>query len=371
MIGTFKVFVATIACLTLGFAVTANAKTRIKDVATVQGIRGNQLMGYGLVVGLQGTGDSGRSSPFTEQSIKSMLDRMGINIRDSTLNARNVAAVVVTAELPPFAGKGARIDVAVSSLGDASSLSGGTLVMTALYGADDEVYSVAQGPLIVTGFAEAGAAETVSEGVPTSGLIPNGAIIEREMLKPAFNHEYIRLELINPDFSTSVQVADVINGFGRQRYGRQIAREESLRTVLLKRPATISATRFISEIGELMIEPDVPARVVIDESTGTIVIGSKVQISSVAVTHGNLTVRVTETPEVSQPLPFADGETVVTSETEITAGETGGQFAVLEGTDLDTLVLGLNRIGLKPRGIIAILQAIKSAGALQAELVVQ
>lgn len=366
-----KIFALTLLSIFASWVAPAYAMTRIKDIATIQGIRGNQLMGYGLVVGLQGTGDSTRSSPFTDQSIKSMLDRMGINVRSGELRARNVAAVVVTAELPPFAGKGARIDVSVSSLGDASSLAGGMLLMTPLYGANNKIYSVAQGPVVVSGFSESGASETISQGVPTSARVPNGGMIEREMLDPGFNENYIRLELINPDFSTAVRVADVINKYGRKRYKRRIAREESLRTILLKRPDKISAARFISEVGALLIEPDAPARVVIDERTGTIVIGTKVQISSVAVTHGKLTVRVTETPEVSQPLPFSEGETVVTSETRISGAENGGQFAMLGGTDLDTLVLGLNRIGLKPRGIIAILQAIKSAGALQAELVVQ
>lgn len=371
MTGITKIIILAILGLIAVRAAPADAMTRIKDIATIQGIRGNQLMGYGLVVGLQGTGDSTRSSPFTDQSIKSMLDRMGINVRDGELRSRNVAAVVVTAELPPFAGKGARIDVSVSSLGDASSLAGGMLLMTPLYGANNKIYSVAQGPVVVSGFSESGASETISQGVPTSARVPNGGLIEREMLDPSFKEEYIRLELINPDFSTAVRVADVINDFGNKRYKRRIAREESLRTILLKRPSKISSARFISEIGSLLIEPDVPARVVIDERTGTIVIGTKVQISSVAVTHGKLTVRVTETPQVSQPLPFSEGETVVTSETQITGSESGGQFAMLGGTDLDTLVLGLNRIGLKPRGIIAILQAIKSAGALQAELIVQ
>lgn len=371
MTGMTKALLLAITGLFVGLAAPADAMTRIKDIVTIQGVRGNQLMGYGLVVGLQGTGDSTRSSPFTDQSIKAMLDRMGINVRNGQLRARNAAAVVVTAELPAFAGKGSRIDVSVSSLGDASSLAGGMLLMTPLYGANNKIYSVAQGPVVVSGFSESGASEKISQGVPTSARVPNGGLIEREMLGAGFNDDFIRLELINPDFSTAVRVADVINNYGRKRFKRRIAREESLRTILLKRPGKLSAARFISEIGALLIEPDVPARVVIDERTGTIVIGSKVQISSVAVTHGKLTVRVSEAPQVSQPPPFSEGETVVTSETQISGAESGGQFAVLGGTNLDTLVLGLNRIGLKPRGIIAILQAIKSAGALQAELVVQ
>jgi flagellar P-ring protein precursor FlgI len=352
-------------------ALGAGAATRIKDIISVQGVRANQLVGYGLVIGLNGTGDSLRNAPFTEQSLQSMLDRMGINVRNSKGRTRNVAAVIVTAELPAFIGRGSRIDVTVSSLGDATSLAGGSLVMTPLSGADNQIYAVAQGPLAVSGFSNTGKAETLTQGVPTTGRIPNGALIERDGPGRFADEKVLVLELRNPDFKTAVGVADAINAFTQERYGVRVAREDDLRSVTINRPFYVSAARFMAEIGELAVEPDVPARVVIDERTGTIVIGKDVKVSTVAVSHGNLTVRVTETPKTAQPLPFTSGETVVTPETQILADQTGGNLAIVRGTNLQTLVSGLNKIGLKPTGIIAILQAIKSAGALQADLVVQ
>lgn len=349
----------------------AAAATRIKDIVSVQGVRSNQLIGYGLVIGLNGTGDSLRNAPFTSQSIQSMLDRMGINVRNANPRTKNVAAVIVTAELPAFIGAGTRLDVTVSSLGDATSLAGGSLVLTPLMGADNVVYAVAQGPLAVTGFASQGKAETLTQGVPTTGRIPNGAVVEREAPGRFSDERILVLELRNPDFNTAVKVADAINAYSMDRFGLRVAREEDLRSVVLQKPRTIGAARFIAEIGDLLTEPDVPARVVIDERTGTIVIGRDVQISTVAVAHGNLTVRVTENTRVSQPAPFSDGNTVVTPETFVAADEKDGKLAIVRGTTLQTFVSGLNRIGLKPQGIIAILQAIKSAGALQADLVVQ
>lgn len=351
--------------------VSAQAATRVKDIASVQGVRANQLVGYGLVIGLNGTGDSLRNAPFTSQSIQSMLDRMGVNVRNQNARTKNVAAVIVTAELPPFSNRGGRIDVTVSSLGDASSLAGGSLVMTPLYGADNQIYAVAQGPVAVSGFQAGGRAETVTQGVPTTGRIPNGALVERELTGRFSDEQTIMLELRNPDFATAVRVVDAINEFSAQRWGQRVAREEDLRTVVLQKPARVPAARFVAELGELVVKADTPARVVIDERTGTIVIGKDVQISTVAVSHGSLTVRVTETPKTSQPLPFSRGETVVTPETFVTADQAGGKMAIMRGTSLEVLVAGLNRMGLKPTGIIAILQAIKSAGALQADLVVQ
>ena len=345
--------------------------TRIKDIVTIQGVRANQLVGYGLVVGLNGTGDSPRNSPFTEQSLQSMLDRMGINVRNSKTRTRNIAAVIVTAELPAFAGKGARIDVTVGSLGDATSLQGGSLVLTPLNGADNQIYAVAQGPVAVTGFATTGKAETVTQGVPTTGRIANGALVEREAPGRLSDETNVVLELRNPDFSTAVTIADAVNSYTQQRYGIRVAKENDLRTVALARPFFLSTARFIAEVGELPVQPDVPARVVIDERTGTIVIGKDVRVSTVAVAHGSLTVRITEKAKVSQPNPFARGETVVTPDTEIEVDQEGSKLAIVRGTNLQTLVTGLNKVGLKPPGIIAILQAMKSAGALQADLVVQ
>jgi len=223
----------------------------------------------------------------------------------------------------------------------------------------------------VSGFSAGGRAETVTQGVPTTGRVPNGALVERELAGRFSDEKSMVLELHNPDFGTSVRVADAINAFSQQRWGQAVAREEDLRTVVLQKPARITPARFIAEIGELSVTPDSTARVVIDERTGTIVIGKDVQISTVAVSHGSLTVRVTETPKASQPLPFSQGETVVLPETFVAADQAGGKMAIMRGTNLETLVSGLNRMGLKPTGIIAILQAIKSAGALQADLVVQ
>ena len=347
------------------------AATRIKDMTTVQGVRPNQLIGYGLVVGLNGTGDSLRNSPFTEQSLQSMLDAMGVNVRNANPRTKNVAAVMVTAELPPFAGRGSRIDVTVSSLGDATSLAGGSLVLTPLSGADEAIYAVAQGPIAVTGFAAQGKAESLSQNVPTSGRVPNGALVEREGVGSFDDERTLMLELRNPDFGTAVNITDSINAYSKKRYGMKAALERDLRTVMLVKPARVGAARFLAEVGDLLTEADGPARVVIDERTGTVVIGRDVQISTVAVSHGSLTVRVTETPKVSQPLPFSEGETVVTPETTITANQEGANLAIMGGTNLETLVRGLNMMGLRPTGIIAILQAIKSAGALQADLVVQ
>lgn len=364
----FRMFICLLAVLT---AVPATAMVRIKDIATLQGVRDNQLVGYGLVIGLKGSGDTLRNSPFTEQSLQSMLDSLGVNVRDTRLRTRNVAAVVVTAEMPSFIGKGSSIDISVSSLGDATSLAGGTLVATPLLGADGQIYAVAQGPVAVSGFAELGAAESLTQGIPTVGRIPNGGLIERNLPAKFSQIPDLVLELSNPDFKTAIRITDAINRYTRERYGIRVATERDYRSVDLTPPPKVSLTRFIAEIESIRVRPDQSAKVVIDERTGTVVIGKDVQISTVAITHGNLTVRISEAPEVSQPAPFSQGETVVVPRTYVDAQETGGRLAVVGGTDLPTLVRGLNRIGLRPTGIIAILQAIKTAGALQAELVVQ
>jgi flagellar P-ring protein precursor FlgI len=352
-------------------ALPAHAGTRIKDIISVKGVRANQLVGYGLVIGLNGTGDSLRNSPFTEQSIQSMLDRMGVNLNSARPRSKNVAGVIVTAELPAFSGKGSRIDVTVSSLGDATSLQGGTLIMTPLSAADNEIYAVAQGPIAVTGFAVQGRAESLTQGVPTAGRVANGALVEREVAGPLADSDRMELVLRNPDFGTAIAMVDAINKYSAERFGQRVAREKDLNSVELKRPAGIGPARFMAEIGDLVVQADAPARVVIDERTGTIVIGRDVQVSTVAVTHGNLTVRVTESAQVSQPEAFSDGETVVVPETTVGAQQQDANIAIVKGTNLQVLVNGLNQMGLKPNGIIAILQAIKSAGALQAELVVQ
>lgn len=358
--------------LSLLFApLPASAATRIKDIADVKGVRGNQLVGYGLVIGLNGTGDSLRSAPFTQQSIQSMLDRMGVNIRNGQPRTRNVAAVMVTAELPAFSSKGQRIDVTVSSLGDAKSLAGGTLVMTSLAGANEMIYAVAQGPVAVSGISATGAAQSVTQGVPTSGRISNGAFIEREAPGNFAADSALELQLRNPDFRTAMRVVDAINTYSVARFGVRLAREKDFRSVELRKPNDIATARLFAEVGDLYVEPDQTARVVVDERTGTIVIGKDVRISTVAVSHGTITVKIDETAIVSQPEAFSDGETVVVPQTTVDVAEAGGTVSQLPGASLQELVSALNRMGLKPQGIIAILQAIKAAGALHAELVVQ
>ncbi|MDX7952985.1 flagellar basal body P-ring protein FlgI [Lichenihabitans sp. Uapishka_5] len=356
---------------TVLWAAPAVAAVRIKDIAALGGMRDNQLVGYGIVVGLLGTGDTMRNAPFTEQSMQSMLDKMGINVRGVSLRARNVAGVIVTANLPPLIDRGAAIDVTVSSLGDSTSLLGGTLIMTPLIGGDGQTHAVAQGPVSVSGNAQAGQAETYSQGVPSGGRIANGAIVELPAPNDFGRTGSLALDLRNPDFKTAVRVADAVNLFARTRFHTRVAQEQDLRRIMVTCPPGISPTRFMAEIGDLTVEPDTPARVVIDERTGTVVIGQDVQISTVAVTHGSLTVRITETPIASQPAPLSGGKTVVLPTTNIEADESGGQLRIVGGTTLKSLVKGLNAIGLKPTGIIAILQAIKSAGALQADLVAQ
>ena len=358
------------ALLIFALAAPAAAAVRIKDVTSLRGARDRQLIGYGLVVGLQGTGDTLRNVPFTEQSIQSMLDHMGINVRSSALRNRNVAAVIVTTELPTGMDAGLRLDVSVSALGDATSLMGGTLLLTQLATSDGQIYATAQGAVSVTGFDATGQAETLSQGVPTAGRISNGAIVEVAS-PPPVDELQLFLELRNPDFTTAMRVIDAINRYSQRQYHRSLAFERDGRTVELFRPPHISLARLMSEIGELWVEPDTAARVVIDARTGTVVIGQDVQISTVAVTHGTLSVRISETPEVSQPNPFSQGKTTTVPRTQIEANQTGGQIAIVNGASLRSLVTGLNRLGVKPTGIIAILQAIKSAGALQADLVVQ
>lgn len=344
---------------------------RIKDVAQLQSARDNQLVGYGLVIGLAGSGDTLRNSPFTEQSIRAMLENLGIATEGGSARARNVAAVIVTANMPPFVQSGARIDATVSSMGDATSLAGGTLIMTPLKAADGEIYAVGQGPVIVSGFNAQGQAEQVTQGVPTAGRVPNGAIVERSVAAEFGDQAVLTLQLRNPDFSTAVRIADAINAYTRQRFGAGVAAEQDARTVSIRKPKNISVARFYAEIENLVIQSDTPARVVIDERTGTIVIGNQVRISRVAISHGTLTVRITEAPRIVQPEPFSKGVTAVEPDTAIGIFTPDARVAMLDGPDLQTLVSGLNRLGVKPDGIIAILQGIKTAGALQADLVVQ
>jgi flagellar P-ring protein precursor FlgI len=351
--------------------VHAAAIARIKDIASLQAGRENQLIGYGLVVGVQGTGDSLRTSPFTDQSLRSMLQNLGISTQGGVNQSKNIAAVMVTGNLPAFASPGSRMDVAVSSLGDATSLRGGTLVMTSLTGADGQIYAVAQGPIIVSGFSATGDAAKLTQGVTTAGRVPNGAIIERPLPSRFKDSVNLVLQLRNPDFSTAVRMTDVINKFAAETYGSPIATVNDNQEVVVDKPKSADLARLMAEIENLTVEADSPARVVVNERTGTIVIGADVRISDVAVSYGTLTVQVSENPTIVQPQPFTDGTTAVQPQTTIAAQQANSKVAILSGPNLKTLVSGLNSIGVKPDGIIAILQGIKSAGALHAELVLQ
>ena len=345
------------------------AASRIKDIADVEGIRENLLVGYGLVVGLNGSGDSLRNSPFTLQSLQAMLERLGVNTRGTNLNTRNVAAVMVTGNLPAFATQGTRLDITVSALGDASSLQGGTLLVTPLLGADGEVYAVAQGALAVGGFTAGGDAAVVSRGVATSGRISNGAIVEREIKFAMADLKQVRLALRNPDLTTAYRMASAINAFT----GGPFANATDPGTVQLILPQDYKGTivSLLTDIEQLVVEPDQPARIIIDEDTGIIVMGEEVRVSTIAIAQGNLTIRITEAPQVSQPNPFAEqGETVVVPRTEIEVDDDSEErLTVLnDGVSLQQLVDGLNALGIGPRDMISILQSIKAAGALQADI---
>jgi len=349
-------------------AMPAESASRIKDIADIEGVRENQLVGYGLVVGLNGTGDSLSASPFTLQSLQAMLERLGVNTREARLRTANVAAVMVTGNLPPFSIQGTRMDVTVSALGDSSSLQGGTLLVTPLLGADGEVYAVAQGPVAIGGFSAAGDAATIVRGVPTVGRISSGALIERHIPFEISKLDELRLSLRNPDMTTATRTADAINRF----IGPNTASATDPATVVVTvADKSRGIVGLLTEIEQLMIEPDLPAKVVIDESSGIIVIGSQVRISRVAVAQGNLTVSITESPAVSQPAPLSPrGETVVVPRTDVAVDdEPGNQLALVGGgVSLQELVGGLNALGVGPRDMIAILQAIKAAGALQSEI---
>lgn len=361
-----RLLAVALACLWLSQPAAA-AASRIKDIADFEGVRNNLLVGYGLVVGLDGTGDDIKKMPFTRESLISMLERLGVNTRDAELEPKNVAAVMVTAELPPFSRQGSRIDVTVSALGDADSLLGGTLLVTPLLGADGEVYAVGQGQVQVGGFKAQGQAATVTKGVPTAARIPSGALVEREIPFDMRSLDQVKIALRNPDFTTARRVAQAINAF----LGTPAAQPTDPATVQVVVPSGMDVVNLLTDIEQLRVEPDQLARVVIDETTGTIVIGDNVRVSRVAIAQGNLTIRVTETPQVSQPAPFSEGgQTVVVPRTDIQVDEdSDAKLTVLDGgVSLQELVNGLNALGIGPRDMISILQAIKAAGALQAEI---
>jgi flagellar P-ring protein precursor FlgI len=348
----------------------AHGQIRIKDIADVEGVRANQLIGYGLVVGLAGTGDKLDNAVFTRESLIGMLERLGVNTRDQVakLQTKDLAAVMVTAELPAFTHTGSRIDVAVSALGDTTNLTGGTLLVTPLLAADGEVYAVAQGAVATGAIAARGAAASVSRGVPTAGQIANGAIVEKEV---AFRLDKVgstlRLGLRNPDLTTALRIAEEIN-----RAIGPISKAIDPRTVLLEIAAR-NPVEVLGRIENLRIRPDNPATVIIDEASGTIVMGDAVRISTVAIAQGNLTIRVTETPQVSQPGAFSGGTTTTVPRTQIQIDDgRDKKLGILEsGVTLRELVASLNALGVGPRDLISILESIKAAGALQANLQVR
>lgn len=354
--------------LQLAIAVQAVASSRIKDIADFEGIRENQLIGYGLVVGLNGTGDSLNNTPFTQQSLQAMLERLGVNTRNIPLNTNTVAAVMVTANLPPFSTQGTRIDVSVSALGDASSLQGGTLLVTPLVGADGEVYAIAQGSVAIGGFSAQGDAASIVRGVPTAGRIANGGLVERELDFKLASLTKVRLALRNPDLTTARRVALSIN----ELIGMPTAEPVDPATVQLDLPRQYDGNivDLLTDIEQLIVEPDLAARVIIDENSGIIVMGQDVKVSMVAVAQGNLTVTIAETPEVVQPLPFANGQTAIAPRTDLNVNtDPDAKLAIVPNTvTLKQLVDGLNALGIGPRDMISILQAIKAAGALQAEI---
>ena len=364
LIRQFGVLCLCVASLLPGAPVSA--QSRIKDIVEFEGVRDNMLVGYGIVVGLNGSGDTLRNAPFTKQSLSSMLERLGVNVRDADLNTKNVAAVMVTARLPAFAASGSQVDATVSAMGDAKSLLGGTLLVTPLMGADGQAYAVAQGTVQTGAVSAQGASGgSVVKGVPTAGRIAAGAIVERETGYQMANQPQLRLTLRNPDFTTSLRIANAVN----TRYpGSAVADNPTI--VTLHHPAGRDMMGFITDVEQIAIEPDAPAKVVIDEVSGVVVMGENVRVSTVAIAQGNLTISVQETPQVSQPLPFSQGQTTTVSQSKISVDEDKGKGLVLVkgGASLSSLVAGLNALGVTPRDMISILQTIKAAGALQADI---
>ena len=350
------------------------AASRIKDIADFEGVRDNMLIGYGLVVGLNATGDTLSKSPFTQQSLVAMLERLGVNTRDKLdkLDTKNIAAVMVTATLKPFARQGTRIDISVNAMGDSKSLRGGTLLVTPLLGADGEVYAVAQGPVTIGGFTAGGEAQTVTKGVPTTGRIANGAIVEREVGFDLSKLKSVKISLRNPDFTTARRIARAIN----RALGGRTAFPLDPATVELRVPAKYgrNVVSLLTDIEQLRVQPDQTAKIIIDEQSGVIVMGERVRISTVAIAQGNLTIRITETPQVSQPRPFSQGgTTVVVPRTRVDVNEQRKRKLgiVKTGVTLQQLVASLNSLGIGPRDLISILQAVKAAGAMQAAIEVR
>ena len=356
--------------LTALVAGPASAGSRIKDIVEFEGVRENMLVGYGLVVGLNNTGDSLQNAPFTKQAIQSMMERLGVNTHDPAatglINTKNVAAVMVTARLPAFAASGSQIDATVSAMGDAKSLLGGTLLMTSLMGADGDTYAAAQGTVETGAVSASGASgSSITRGVPTAGRIAAGAIVEKETGFQLDSMSTLRLTLRNPDFTTAHRIAQAINAAYPDT-----AMAENPTIVILRAPPGRSMVSFVTEIEDLDVAPEAPAKVVIDEVSGVVVMGADVRISQVAIAQGNLTISVQETPQVSQPAPFSQGQTTVTPNSKLKIDEEKGKKLLIVGggASLATLVQGLNALGVTPRDMISILQAIKASGALQADI---
>jgi flagellar P-ring protein precursor FlgI len=349
------------------FAEAQAATARIKDIVDIEGVRDNQLVGYGLVVGLNGTGDSLNNSPFTRQSLQAMLERLGVNTRGENMRTANVAAVMVTANLPAFATQGSRIDVSVAALGDAESLRGGTLLVTPLLGADGEVYAIAQGAVLVNGFSAEGEGASIVSGVPTTGRISSGGLIEREIGFVLGAQRTLRLAMRNADLTTARRIALAINDF----IGIPCATPEDPSTIRIHLPHNFNGNivDLLTDIEQLVVETDQPAKIIIDENSGIIVMGSDVRVSTVAVAQSNLTVTIGESPVASQPNPLSLGTTEVLPRTDLQVTTRDSNLAVVPGSvSLQELVDGLNALGISPRDLIAILQAIKASGALQAEI---
>ncbi|BBO79819.1 flagellar P-ring protein [Desulfosarcina ovata subsp. sediminis] len=354
-----------LAGLALGWRGSAGA-VRLKDISEINGVRSNQLVGYGLAVGLNGSGD-GKKAIFTVQSMASMLEKMGVTIAQDDIKVKNVAAVMVTANLPPFAKRGNSIDVLVSSIGDASSLQGGTLMLTPLKGIDGKIYAVAQGPINIGGFSAGGAAASTVKNFPTVGRVLSGATIEREVPNAFGNQGTVLFSLHHPDFTTATRVVDSVNA----QLGAIYARAKDPGTIEIRVPPKYlgNTVPLLASLGNLEVAPDADAKVVINERTGTVVMGEQVRISTIAIAHGNLSIIVKENMDTSQPLPLSDGQTVVTPDTEVFVQEAGNQLVVVpKGVNIGQVVNALNALGVTPRDLIAIFQAIKAAGALQADL---
>jgi flagellar P-ring protein precursor FlgI len=339
---------------------------RLKDIASIEGVRSNQLNGFGLVVGLNQTGDKDQTR-FTTQALVNALAKSGIRLDATSVKVKNVAFVLVQAELPPFAQSGNRLDVTVSSYGDATSLQGGTLLWTELKGLDGQTYAIAQGPLTVGGFTAGGGGNNVTQNHPTVGRIPNGAMVERTVSVDLIRDQLIRFVFFDQDFTTVTRAMDAVN----EAFGQSIATAKNPRLLEILMPPDLDAhpLTFISELENIRIAPDAPARVVINEKTGTIIMGQDVRIAQVAISHGNLTILVETTNQVVQPNALAEGETAVETNTQASATEQTARFIVTEeGVSLGAIAETLNALKVPPRDLISILQAIKEAGAMYAEI---